>query len=46
MPNVFSLKVQSYRRHEASGQAVVRISGRNFCLGKDGSRVNLQHFKS
>jgi integrase len=45
MPNVVSLKVPAYRRHKASGQAVVRLAGRDVYLGKHGSAASHEAYK-
>lgn len=45
MPNVSSLKVPSYRRHKASGQAVVRLAGRDIYLGKHGSAASREAYQ-
>jgi integrase len=45
MSNVSSLKVPSYRRHKASGQAVVRLAGRDIYLGKHGSAASHEAYR-
>jgi integrase len=45
MPNVSALKVPAYRRHTASGQAVVRLTDRDIYLGKHGSAASREAYK-
>lgn len=45
MSNVSSFKVPSYSRHKASGQAIVRLNGRDIYLGKYGSAASHQAYR-
>ena len=45
MSNVSLFKVPSYGRHKASGQAVVRLNGRDIYLGKYGSAASHQAYR-
>ncbi len=45
MSNISSLAVPNYRRHKASGQAVVRLAGRDIYLGKHGSAASQEAYK-
>jgi len=46
MPNVDSaIRVPKYRRHKPSGQAVVTLSGRDFYLGKWGTKTSRAEYQ-
>jgi len=45
MSNVSSFKVPSYCRHKASGQAIVRLAGRDIYRGKYGSAASKEAYK-
>jgi hypothetical protein len=45
MSDVSSFQVPSYRRHKASGQAVVRLNHRDVYLGKYGSAASREAYK-
>ena len=45
MSNVVSLRPPSYRRHKASGQAVVTIQGHDVYLGKYGSDESQEAYR-
>lgn len=44
MPKLSS-EVPRYRRHKASGQAVVRLQGRDFYLGKYGTAASREAYQ-
>lgn len=43
MPRL-SDSLPKYRKHRASGQAVVTLSGRDFCLGPHGTRASRREY--
>ena len=45
MSNVASLRVPKYRRHKASGQALVEIRGKRIYLGKFGSPQSKEKYR-
>ncbi len=44
MPRLKSGEVPKYRKHRASGQAVVKLKGRAFYLGPHGTNVSLRQY--
>lgn len=37
-------RVPRYRKHEPSGQAVVTLNGKDFCLGPHGTRASKDEY--
>jgi hypothetical protein len=44
MPKFSNGRLPKYRRHKASGQAVVTLSGRDYYLGPHGSKKSRQEY--